>query len=116
MSDYRKEAGEIARETSWTFWRFLPIFSIAVVVLAGLGFGLRSLGLIGGTVLERKVFEQSYQRSEALLSEIATHEATLATISQQLLNPTLDPQTISNLKAQQAATRIRLDVARRKAQ
>ena len=59
---YRDEMNEVAKETSWTSWRFLPIFIVSVVILTALGFGLRSLGLWGGTVVERKVFENSYLR------------------------------------------------------
>ena len=75
MSKYRKEAGEIARETSWTFWRFLPIFLVAITILSLVGFGLNSLGLFGKTVVERKVFENSYQRSTALTERLATDRA-----------------------------------------
>lgn len=114
MSDYRKEARVIEKETRWTFFKFLPLFLIGVLTLTLLGFGLNSLGLFGRTVVERKVFENSYQRSEALKSQIATDEATLAEIQAKLLNPNLDESTRYNLEAQAAAARIRIHTARNK--
>lgn len=103
MSDYRKDAGYVAKETSWTFWRFLPIGVAVIVVLSVVGFAMNSLGLFGHTVVERKVFENSYQRSEALKARIATDEAALSEIEIKLRNPNLDPDTRSNLEAQAAA-------------
>ena len=55
MANYRDEARGIHREARWTFWKFLPLFLLVVLVLAGLGFGLNSLGLFGRTVVERSV-------------------------------------------------------------
>ena len=112
MNSYRDEARTVARETRWTFFRFLPIFITIVVIVGVLGFGGRSLGLWGTTVVERKVFEASYQRSESLVSEIATYEATITEIEAQLLNQNLDENTRYTLNAQLSATRIRLNSAR----
>lgn len=114
MSEYRKEARHVARESRWTLFRFLPLFVGVVLILGGLGFAVNSLGLFGRTVVERKVFENSFQRSEALKSQIATDEATLAEISVKLSNPNLDPNTRTNLEAQAAAARVRLQTARSK--
>ncbi len=116
MNEYRKEARQVAVDTRWTFFRFLPIFITSVVILAALGFGLRSLGYWGGTVVERKVFEQSYQRSEALKAQIAHEEAVLAEIERKLSNPGLDENTRFNLNAQASASRIRSSTARSKQQ
>ncbi|MCG7931935.1 MAG: hypothetical protein N0E44_18030 [Candidatus Thiodiazotropha lotti] len=112
MSTYRQEAGHVATEARWTFFRFLPLIAGVLIVLFFLGFGLRSLGLIGGTVVERKVFENSYQRSESIKSRIATDEAALAEIGRQLSNPNLDENTRFNLEAQAAAARVRIQTAR----
>lgn len=109
---YRDEASEAAREARWTFWRFLPLFLIVVVVIGVIGFGARSLGLIGRTVVERKVFEQSYQRSEALAASIANDEAVLSEIERQLSNPNLDADTRFNLEAQASAARVRLNTTK----
>ncbi len=114
MNDYRSGVREVAGETHWTFWRILPIVLLIIVVLSAIGFSLNSLGLFGRTVVERKVFEQSYQRSEALKSQIATDEATLAEIKRKLLNPNLDANTRHNLEAQASAARIRIETTRRK--
>ena len=111
---YRNEASEVARESRWTFFRFLPLFSAVIVTLALLGFGLRSLGMFGSTVVERKVFEQSYQRSEAIRSQIVTDEAVLTEIQRQLSSADLDEQTQFNLEAQAAAARVRIQSARAK--
>ncbi len=113
---YRDEMNQVAKETSWTFWRFLPIFIIAVVILSAIGFGLNSLGLFGRTVVERKVFENSFQYTEARKSEIATYEAQLAEIDGKLANPNLNADTRANLEAQKSAINIQLSVARRKLQ
>lgn len=107
--NYRSEARKIAKEARWTFWRFLPLFILVVVALFVLFFGLRSLGVFGYTAVERKVFEQSYQRSEALSSALITFEAQLSEINQQLNNPELDENTRFNLNAQKSALNIRIN-------
>lgn len=110
---YREEARQVARDARWTFWRFIPLFVLVVVVLSGFGFVLHSAGLFGRTVVERNVFEQSYQRSEAMKARIATDEAALEEIEQKLRNPNLDENTRYNLEAQASATRMRISSARR---
>lgn len=111
---YRSEASTVARETRWTVFRFLPIFLIVVLIFGGVAAGTRYLGMWGTTVVERKVFENSYQRSEALSSEIAKNQATIAEIESQLKNPNLDENTRYNLNAQLSAARIRLQTAENK--
>jgi len=108
--DYRSDM----KVVRWTFWRILGLVVIAVVVLGAVGFGLRSLGVFGDTVVERKVFENSYQRVEALKSQIATDKAVLAEIEAKLRNPRLDEDTRYNLEAQATAARIRIKTAERK--
>ena len=107
-SEYRDNTRMVAKESSWTFWRFLPLFLVVVVVLSGLGFFLKSAHRVGDTVIEREVFERSYQRSEALKAQIATDEATLVEIERKLSNPNLDENTRFNLEAQAAAARSRI--------
>lgn len=114
MSDYRKEIGGAVRDGYWTFWKVLPLVVLVLVVLGGIGFALNSAGIIGKTAVERKVFENSYQRSESVKSQIATEEAALKEIELQLENPNLDADTRYNLEAQASAARVRLDEARRK--
>ena len=114
MSEYRQEAGEVAREARWTFFRFLPMGIIVVLVLFALGFGLNSIGLLGGTVVKRKVFENSFQYSEARKGEIAVFTAQQVEIEGQLSNPGLDAGTRANLEAQAASLRVQLSAARSK--
>jgi hypothetical protein len=113
MSDYRNSAGQVARDTRWTFFRFLWIGIAVVMVLFALGFGLRSAGIIGKTAVERKVFEQSYQRDASFKARIAIDEAALAQIESQLMHPSLDENTRFNLEAQASAARSRIDAAGR---
>lgn len=108
MSGYREQVNRVAKETAWTFWRFLGIFLVVVVVMTAIIFGLRALGVFGSTAVERAAFEQSYQRSEAIRSQIATDEAAIAEIQGQLANPGLDKNTRYNLEAQARAIRVRL--------
>ena len=79
-----------------------------------LGFVLRSAGLFGDTVVERKIFEQSYQRQESIKSELAINEATLAEIEIKLQNSNLDTNTRINLEAQKSAIRIRIEAVLRR--
>ena len=88
---------------------------LAALILCGIGgFILHSIGVIGNTVVEREVFEASYQRSESLKSQIATEEANIAELERKLTNPNLDADTRANLEAQMSAARIRLQTARNK--
>lgn len=114
MSDYKKEIRESSQIARFALTRFLPLFIGVLVVLAIVGFTMRSLGYWGGTIVERKVFENSYQRSESLKSQIATDEAAIAEIDRKLSNPNLDADTRYNLEAQKAAARIRIAAAKSK--
>jgi hypothetical protein len=109
--DFRNEVRQAERDTRFTIFRFLPLFLVVLVILAGAGFGLRSLGIIGKTAVEREVFERSYQRSESLKARIATDQAVLAEIEGKLLNPNLDASTRFNLEAQASAARVRIRTA-----
>lgn len=114
MSRYRNRANQMAKDARWTFWRFLPLFIVSILALSLLGFGLHSLGVFGETVVEREIFENSYQRNEALKSQIAQDEAVLVEIERKLANPNLDADTRANLEAQAAAARIRIATAKEK--
>lgn len=112
MTDYRNDANEFVKEGLWSFFKILPLFLIVVVVLFAVGFGLKSLGLIGGTIVEREVFEQSYQRTAAIKAKIATDKAIIAEIERKLSNLSLDENTRINLEAQMSAARVRIAIAR----
>ncbi len=108
----RNNIQEIHKEVQWTFWKFLPLFITVILILGGLGFGLNSLGVFGSTVVERKVFEHSYQRSESIKAQIALETAILAEIEQKLRNPNLEENIRYNLMAQATAARIRISAAK----
>lgn len=92
------------------FWWVAMMMILLSIILAGLGY----LGMFGKTVVERKVFENSFQYSEARKSEIATFEVQLAEIKGKLSNQQLSQSTRTNLEAQASALRIQLNIARRK--
>jgi hypothetical protein len=110
----RDEINEAVKDGRYVFWKVFVTLVIASVILTGIGFVLNSLGVFGRTVVERKVFENSYQRSEAINTQIATDEANLAELERKLANPNLDEDTRANLEAQASAARVRLAAARSK--
>jgi len=109
---YRGDMQEVHKEAWWTFRKFALLFVAVVVFLSVVGFGLKSVGLIGSTVVEREVFERSYQRTESIKAQIATDEAVLVEIQRKLTNANLEPSTIINLEAQASATRVRIAAAK----
>lgn len=110
MTNYKTEF----KEFRWTFWHVFGVVVLAGIILTGISFSLNALGVFGTTVVERKVFEHSYQRSEALKSQIANDTAVLTEIERKLSNPKLDPATRTNLEAQASAARIRIATAKGK--
>ena len=95
MEEEKRELGK------WWIW-ILTLLALSVIVFSILGM----LGKLGGTFMERKVFEQSYQRSEGLKSRIATYQAQLASINSQLLTATAD--TKNQLLSQKAMLEIQI--------
>lgn len=92
----------------WWIW-------VLLLIVTGIaGAFLKSGELFLHTVVEREVFENSYQRSEGLKSSIATDEAALAEIERMLRNSNIDVNTRSNLEQQAAAARIRIATTRSK--
>ena len=107
----RQQEGRELRAEFRHWWLYgLALVVIAVVVLTGLNY----VGVFGHTVVERKVFENSFQYSESRKAEIGTYEAQLAEIGSQLASPNLDAATKQGLMAQQAALRVRLRTAKSK--
>ncbi len=92
---------------SWWLW-ILLLMVISVPVF----FGLNSAGIFTRTIVEREVFENSFQYSEARKVEIATFEATLAELEALLNSGTLNDRATAGVVAQMAAIRIQLRVAR----
>ena len=114
MKEYREEVSEGLKEARWTFFKDMPLFLLVMIFMAILGFVLNSLGLFGRTVVERKVFENSFQYSESRKSEIATFEAHLSEINRKLSSGDIDASTRTNLEAHASALRMQLSVARSK--
>lgn len=95
--------GEKAELTSWWAW------GLGLLLLTAIAFGvLNALGLVGGTYVERKVFEQSYQRSEAKAAQATTYRAQLAEIEAQLARTDITSNTRRLLEAQAASIRVQL--------
>ena len=104
--DMREERRE---GTKWWLW-VMGLIVLTTIVFAGLKYA----GVFTDTVVEREVFEQSYQRTEAINTQIATLEAQKTELVAQLQNPNLDEATKANINSQLAAIRIQLDTAKRK--
>ena len=78
------------------------IFMVALVVGTVIVFAvLNATGKIGNTIVERKVFENSYQRSESMKAREAAYRAQLAAVNARI--QTLPIGTYSpDLQAQKA--------------
>ena len=76
MSDYRDEARTVVKEAHWTIWKVLPIILILFVI----GFGLKSIGLIGGKAVERQVLVNSHQYIEGMEQRAGVLKANIAEI------------------------------------
>ena len=101
ISSEKREMG------GWWIWIGLfVVFSIAVLT------GLRYAGILGHTIIERKVFESSHQYHQAKKQEVSIFSAQLAEIDHKLSNPNLDPTVRVNLEATAAGLRIQLNATR----
>ena len=80
------------------WWFFVTALIIGSIVMFTI---LSYTGKVTGTIVERKVFENSYQRSEGMKSRISAWNAQLASINSQLLTEK-DENKLTNLKAQKA--------------
>jgi hypothetical protein len=105
MNNYREDVRHLKTETSWTFWKILPLFIVMLVVLSGIGFALNSAGLIGSTVVERVVFEQSFQYKTGMAQRGAILEANIAEIDMLLAR---NPENSTDLINQKSVLRSQL--------
>lgn len=105
MQREKKEFGK------WWIW-ILVLVIITTITLSILSY----VGLIGGTLVKRKVFENSFQYSEARKSEMSAFQAQLDQINIQLSNPELSPGERTNLRAAKAALTVQLQTVRSKLQ
>ena len=86
----------------WWLWVLL------LVVISGVALAITSYaGKVTGTVVERTVFEQSYQKQAGDSKRIRTWRAQLAQINSRLAGE-LEPHTRSELESQAAMLRIQL--------
>lgn len=79
----------------WWVWMLLLLI-LAVVAFTSLNY----LGVFGKTVVERKVFEQSYQKKEANKTANTIHSAQLAQLRGKLNNPNINEGTKAEIRAQ----------------
>jgi len=79
---------------SWWMWISFLMISAAII------FALNSIRLIGRIVVERKVFEQSYQKQEADKTALTTYSSQLAQLRGKLNNPNIDAGTRVEIKSQ----------------
>lgn len=110
--EYKEETRQGIQRIRWTFFAGFGTVLAIIVITSVVGFALNSAGIIGGTIRERVVFENSYQRSAGLKAQIATYEATKAGIESQINNSNLDANTRYNLEAQLRALNIRIAAAK----
>ena len=84
-------------------WWYSIVF---IVITSVVIFVLNALGVIGNTMVERAVFENSYQKKAGDAEAINIYRAQLAEIERQLANPNLGETTRANLEAKQASIRV----------
>ncbi|MBT3690393.1 hypothetical protein HOE31_00300 [bacterium] len=63
-NEYRDGATIVAKESAWTFWRFLPLLLLVIVVVLLVVWSLKSTGIIGKDI-EREVVQHSQQYVES---------------------------------------------------
>lgn len=94
----------------FTRW-WLLILALAVVTTAVFTY-LGYFGSVASTVVERKVFEESYQRKESYKERLATLEASLVELKSRRSNPNLKPETIAEIDTQITVITARINAAR----
>lgn len=92
------------RRSFGLWWMWVLALTIATMIVFWV---LSAAGFVGGTVLEREVFERSHQYCQARQSQIATYEAQLAELDGQILTAA-DDDSATGLKAQKRAINIKL--------
>lgn len=88
----KEERKEVRR---WWFF-ILLLFIISSIILISLNY----IGIFGRTVVERKIFEQSYQKKAADQDAKTTYAAELARLRSRLNNTNLDANTRAEIQAQ----------------
>jgi len=105
-----KDIGRQERK-EFRLWGLSTLWLTALffIVLGVIVFALNSAGVIGRTIVERAVFEQSYQRSAAEEARLNTFTAELAGIEARLGAGNLTDVQRDDLSAQAAALRIQIN-------
>ena len=89
----------------WLFFLALLILSMGVLGATGV------LGRIVDVVVQREVFERSFQYQESKSEQIATYQAAMAELESKLADSNLSDSAKSDIRAQLAAIRIQLNSA-----
>lgn len=84
------------------WWIWILTLSILTIVILG---GMKYLGVIGATVVERVVFEQSFQYKEGMKQRGAILEAQLAEIDMLIATGQGD---VESLRAQRSVINVQL--------
>lgn len=90
-----KTMGDKIDITKW--WLFLVFLIILAMVIFGM---INYTNLFVGTIIERKVFEQSYQKKEADKTALTTYKAQLSNLKSKLRNPELNENSRYEIEAQ----------------
>lgn len=102
MEKEKKEFGK------WWMW-VLALTVVTVLIFTAMSYA----GIFGKTVIERKVFENSYQYHAGQEARMNILEAQLEEINRQLTNTELDQTSRTDLESKAAAIRIQLSAARK---
>lgn len=103
MGNRKIEKEARGEATRWAFW------GIGLLVFVTVVFGVLNVaGVIGGTIVEREVFEQSYQRQTGLEAKLATMEAQAAELRVSLSDSDLTSSKRASLEAQLAAITVQI--------
>lgn len=99
-------------EVTKHFLFILGLFLLMGAVVRAYTYGLDSFYLPAYTRLERKTFEESYQRQAGLEAKVATLEAQAAKIRRLLTNPDLAGPERTNLESQLDAIEVQITSAK----
>lgn len=87
----------------WWLWVLL-LLAISAIAFTGLSY----FGVVGRTIIEREVFEQSYQRQAGDAAKLATFRAQAASIRTQLNRSDLSASQRADFEAQMSAINIQI--------
>ena len=79
----------------WWFWVLLLIILTGIIL-----FGLNSVGLIGRTIVERKDFENSYQKKAADEDAISAYDAQISILERRLRSTDVSTSEKAEIQAQ----------------